>query len=277
MPLSLSPRNPMQRWRQRLAASTERYGAAINSYDWLKFIALVIMTIDHIGYYLFVGDASLWWRAVGRITFPVWFFLAGYSQSRQMGGKILWLALFTQAINIATNYGIFPINALLSIVICRYVVLHLRERGLSDRYPLEIFVVCFLLVPLTYPFFEYGALGIAYAIMGDLVRRGKTGGKYTLFFWLTTAMFLLWQHLWFHFTPLQLAFVIIGTAVVVQQLSVFRVTPTHWLNPQGTAAAAVRLVARHTMEYYVLHRTALQILAVLLGIGSWATSLSWGL
>ena len=39
--------------------------AEITSYDLLKAAAVIIMIIDHVGYYFFIDE--MWWRAVGRI------------------------------------------------------------------------------------------------------------------------------------------------------------------------------------------------------------------
>ena len=119
-----------------LTARTDRYGTAVNSYDWLKFVALVIMTIDHVGAYI-VAEPE-WWKAVGRVTFPAWFFLAGYSQSRQLLGEIVWLGIALQLGNYFAGYGVFPLNALFSIIVCRYIVFALKDRGWIERYPYEI-------------------------------------------------------------------------------------------------------------------------------------------
>lgn len=263
-PVIRSSDHPFSSWSE-LCARADRYGREINNYDWLKFAALVIMTIDHVGAYL-VPDDPLWWKAVGRITFPVWFFLAGYSQSRKLGGEIIWLALLLQLINFATYQGINPFNALVSIVICRYVVFWLKDRGWIEKYPFEIFMACLFLSPFTAIMFEYGTLGVAYAVMGDMVRRGLTGKRYQIYFWLSTLLFLAWQFVWYDFGPYQGAFVIIGTCYVVWILARFEVRPTAWLDPQGTAAWLVRFIARNTMHYYFAHRALFQIIALLLGI-----------
>lgn len=45
--------------------------------DWLKILALVTMTIDHIGY--FWGDETQITRTIGRAAFPLFAFLIGYN------------------------------------------------------------------------------------------------------------------------------------------------------------------------------------------------------
>lgn len=54
----------------------------VTSYDLLKCAAVIIMVIDHVGFYFY--PENLWFRAVGRIGFPVWFFLVGYARGRDI-------------------------------------------------------------------------------------------------------------------------------------------------------------------------------------------------
>ncbi len=250
---------------QKISERANRYGPEITSYDWLKFIAVILMTIDHIGYYLLTSD-PLWWRAIGRITFPVWFFMAGYSQSRKLGGEILWLGLLLQIVNFVTYHGINPLNALFSIIICRYVVFWLKNKGWVEKYPFEILVACIFLSPFTTPIFEYGTLGILFAVMGDMVRRGFTSTKYQIYFWLSTVLFLIWQFIWFNFNLAQAAVVILGSCYTVWYLARFELKPIRLFSTDSAAASIVRLLARNTMHYYVAHRALFQATALLLGI-----------
>ena len=56
--------------------------SSITSYDILKTFAVLTMIIDHIGLYFFPDE--MWWRVIGRLSFPVWLFLIGYAQSRDI-------------------------------------------------------------------------------------------------------------------------------------------------------------------------------------------------
>lgn len=255
---------PFSSWSE-IMARTNRYGRAINSYDWLKFVALVIMTIDHVGAYL-VPDDPLWWKAVGRVTFPVWFFLAGYSQSRVLMGEIVWLGAALGVINYFAGYGIFPFNALFSIVICRSIVFYLKDRGWIEKYTYEIFIVCLFFSIFTVPFFEYGTLGVCYAVVGDMVRRGIRGERLIVFTIFSTMLFLGFQMAWFEFNIWQQAVVVIGTCYTVWVLYDFKVTPMEWLPKSGIANDVIRFIARNTMHYYFAHRALFQMIALLLGI-----------
>ena len=67
----------------------------------LKIIALIAMTIDHIGMMLFPGDA--WFRIAGRLAFPIFAYMIGegcaYTRSRSRYlGKMAGLALACQIV-----------------------------------------------------------------------------------------------------------------------------------------------------------------------------------
>ena len=60
----------------------------------LKIIALIAMTIDHIGYFIF--PTVLWWRVVGRLAFPIFAYLIaeGCCYTRNKKKHILTLLIF---------------------------------------------------------------------------------------------------------------------------------------------------------------------------------------
>lgn len=248
-----------------LKARADRYGESVNSYDWLKFIALLLMTIDHVGAYLLDTEVE-WLRALGRICVPIWLFLAGYSQSRFIMGEILLLGLVLVPLNYLSGHGIFPFNILISIIICRYILFWLKDRGLVEKRPFDIFLACLLLsLPSTF-FFEYGTMGICFAVMGDMVRRKLHSTDLAVFSVLSTLLFLGYQFMWFDFSHLQNAIMIVGTCYTVWVLYHFEVKPSKWAPQTGVANYLVRFIARNTMHYYFYHRALFQLLGLLLGV-----------
>jgi hypothetical protein len=249
-----------------LLARATRYGTEINSIDWLKFVALVVMTMDHVGAYL-VADPG-WWKAIGRVTVPAWFFLAGYAQSRQMSGEILWLSAVLVLCNYAVGAGVFPLNALASIVICRYVVFWLHDRGHMDRRIWDVFLACGLLAIPSVLLFEYGTLGICFAVMGHQVRQAKRGVPLAVFTALSTLLFIAFQCAIYDFGIWQNSVMMLGTVITVLYLYRFRMQKSRVAPQSGWANYAVRLIARNTMHYYALHRMIFQIVGVLLGLSA---------
>ena len=64
----------------------------LTSYDFLKAVAVLLMVIDHVGFYFYPDQQ--WFRVFGRLCVPIWFFLIGYARSRDLslylwGGMIL--------------------------------------------------------------------------------------------------------------------------------------------------------------------------------------------
>ena len=65
----------------------------------LKWLALILMLLDHIGYYFYFAIPSEhYWllRAVGRLAFPIfcYYIVLGYQRTRQLNQYILRLGLF---------------------------------------------------------------------------------------------------------------------------------------------------------------------------------------
>lgn len=232
--------------------NTNKYGTSISSQDWLKFLAVIIMTIDHIGAYFLVGELYTWFKVVGRFTFPVWFFFAGYMQSRKLGGEIIWYGLFLIVVNLIGGRGIFPMNALISIVICRAAVLWLRERGLIDSRIWDVFLVCVVLSLFAGELFEYGTTGLLYAIMGDMVRRGRQN---TRFFVATFVLFMLYQYVGLEPNLLQATIMTLGVGYYTWRLSHFEMRNLPWFEAHSGFGYVVRLLGRNTLYYYVIHRT----------------------
>ena len=65
---------------------------AVDNTDWLKTVAIILVSIDHIGYFFIANDQ--WWSTFGRLAAPVFFFLLGFSQSRKVPLKWIWLGIF---------------------------------------------------------------------------------------------------------------------------------------------------------------------------------------
>ncbi|MGE3833115.1 MAG: TraX family protein, partial [Parvibaculaceae bacterium] len=62
---------------------------AVDNTDWLKTFAIIMVAIDHTGYF-FIEDAD-WWSVFGRLAAPVFFFLMGYAHTRRV--PLLWIGV----------------------------------------------------------------------------------------------------------------------------------------------------------------------------------------
>lgn len=104
----------------------EKYGRRLNTHDLLKFVALVAMVIDHIGFFFVPKLKEL--RVIGRISFPLFAFLVGYSLNNRIKPDIVLLALASVIIG-ALFYDrqepyrqLIQESILFSIILCRIVL-----------------------------------------------------------------------------------------------------------------------------------------------------------
>lgn len=239
------------------------YPAVLNTHHAVKVLALVIMTIDHVGAYLYPDE--LWWRAVGRITFPVWFFLIGHARDYTIP-RDLWLwAVVLGAISPLLGEELFPLNALFTIIACKWLLIRVERRGWRFTMP-TICVACAFFAMPTSLLGEYGTQGVLYALMGYAVREGQMGWRVGKLLTLAALVtFIGVQLALLDFTLPQKLFVIVGTTLVTCYLARFSVRPVR-LATTHLAGKLVGFLARYSMHYYVIHRVLLQAAGCLKGV-----------
>jgi len=64
---------------------------AVDNTDWLKTAAIILVSVDHIGYFFIENDH--WWSVFGRLAAPTFFFLMGYAQTRTVSLHWIWLGV----------------------------------------------------------------------------------------------------------------------------------------------------------------------------------------
>ncbi|PZP57226.1 MAG: hypothetical protein DI586_01140 [Micavibrio aeruginosavorus] len=252
----------------------------ITSYDLIKAFAVIIMIVDHTGYYFFPDEQ--WWRAIGRIGFPVWFFLVGYSSGRGWPVKLLAGAAILTVMNFFTGLPIFPLNALVTIMIIRLLLDHIMNPVMKDNrliWPISLVLIC--LIPPSYYVAEYGTQAIITAIFGYLVRhREKLKNEKLLiqYMFLALISFVLSQQMKFGFNMPQFAFMALGTMVVRTALLEFKPKSFPELTGKTPFAIseAIRFMGRRTLEIYIGHLILFKMAALLTGDGRFEWfRLSW--
>jgi hypothetical protein len=140
----------------------------LTSYDFLKAFAILMLILDHIGYYFFPDQIE--WRLAGRVGIPAWMFLIGYAHARDirfilLGGSVLLLS------NLALGLTVFPLDILFTIAIIR---LSLDFIGFCIQkntiYLFVILILSSIVIDPTYHYFEYGTSALLYAIFGYVIR-----------------------------------------------------------------------------------------------------------
>lgn len=244
---------------------------SITSYDLLKTFATIIMVIDHIGMYFFPEE--MWWRAVGRIGFPIWFFLVGYARGRDISPKLLIGAGLLIVGNILAGMTIFPLSALVTIILIRLILDPLMSVMLAGgRWRFwPIAVMLFIVVIPTMLVTEYGTQALITAIFGYLVRhRKEVGSERFIFAYMAFALitFVAMQAISFAFTPLHMAVVILGTFAVRSTLLFFRAEEFPKLTARlpGPLVGFLQFCGHRTLEIYVAHLLLFKVIALMLGM-----------
>lgn len=242
----------------------------VTSYDALKAFAVIIMIIDHIGGYFF--HDALWYRAIGRIGFPIWFFLVGYSQGRGISRPLTIGAGLLIAGDIVFGRSLFPLNALVTIACIRLTIDKIMQFALKTKTVFWVTSVMMVLLFIpTGAFIEYGTLAFLLAMFGWIMRRRHEEQVqrivpleiFTIFcLFAFVGMMMILQP----FTQLQIVFMWLGTLAVIAALYCFQ--SRHWPVPRNIAgklgAKAVQLLGRYTLEIYVAHLLVFKMLLVFL-------------
>lgn len=238
-----------------------RYGPELTSHDVLKLVALLLMTLDHIGAHLYPD--ALWLRALGRGAFPLFFFLAGYSPSRHFKYDILWVAIAVSIVHVFTYHPLLPLNALFAYMLARWTVLRFGEQ--IAREPLVWWVTCSVFILPTLLLWEYGSFALLFAFFGYLVRIRPAARSTTIFGLLTILIYPLCQLIYFDFSLSQL--VCVCAIMAAAGYGMWRFTPRHYPLANQPVKTALQYLSRYSLYYYLLHLAALEILAAyVLGI-----------
>lgn len=227
----------------------------ITSYDLLKTFAVVIMIIDHIGFYFFPDH--LWFRAIGRIGFPIWFFLVGYARGRDISPNLLGGAIVLLVANLVVGVSMFPLNALFSIIFVRLLIDRIMDYMLRDKVSLTMSCVVMVAALLHGRIFtEYGSLAFLMAVFGYLVRRRgeiKDDEYVVQYMMFALICFVVTEYMVFGFDTAQFIFMAIMTGVVCGVLYKFRLVIYDRHFSWQPAKAILQFCGRHTLEIYVVH------------------------
>ena len=171
--------------------------------EFLKWIAIVTMTVDHVGL-LFFPDYPIF-RILGRIAFPLFAYLLvlGMESTHDMRGylnKLLFFALISQ-IPYALLNDVEPwvkLNIFFTLCLGLITVYYLDKNNLAFILPL----VASIIIPI-----DYGAYGTATVLFFYLLRRNwKVGAG---IFVLINLMILLFDSWYQPFAVLALPFILL--------------------------------------------------------------------
>lgn len=230
----------------------------VSTIDLWKLLAVVLMTVDHYGHFL-ADDMSIW-RAIGRPTVPIWFFLIGFARSRDI--PTLWLvtgAILT-ALDIVYNEGLEDslINILFSFALIRLALPYVERAVAHSMAALAGIVVLLIAIePYAGAVVEYGAVGWLFALVGLLHRRWLDGaeradGRVRIAVAIIAAAYFAWVEYGVHeFPPAELA--VLATLLVAITVGLILLRPG--LAPMQLpepVAHVLRLAGRATLWLYAV-------------------------
>lgn len=230
----------------------------LTSHDLLKSLALILMVVDHIGYFYFSEES--WFRVIGRLSVPIWFFLIGYANTRQVQ-SVIWIGAIVVALSaVVSGEFIFPLNILFSLALARLWIDRIMVGALQSY---ESFAgMFFLLFFLSFPsmlMFEYGTMGFMFAAMGYLRqhKEGLTINRFALFgFVAAVSVFyaVVSGLLVVDLDQMQMWFLCGGVFALSALLFVFEGHEFKVISKSfGCLVKPFQIMGRHTLFIYVVH------------------------
>jgi hypothetical protein len=270
-----------------------KYGTRANSHDWLKAIAILLMVVDHTGVYFFPDEYL--YRFVGRFSFPIFFFLIGYTyqglRSDSPANSAAWRKYYTKlptplqkllnffwAFTIKsdlllcllfitiTNYALtqeaFPLNILFTVIVCRVVLYLLEKHQILENWLIASwFLLTLLHVPLVFVY-EYGSVAILISIVGYLIRQNRRGELVALvFIFLSYLSYCASQMIYFPATFNYLVSLYTGLAVLFVLLSDYKFHKTYILPNITAVNYTIMFISRYSLYVYTAHLLAFKITA----------------
>ena len=256
----------------RLHKNAYKYGSDITSHDVLKCAAIFFMTLDHIGFFFFPQD--LWWRVLGRICVPIWFFLLGYSRPSSPRKELLWLSLSMIVVDIILVSPIFPINILATIYVARYVVNYMAIKD-KDIFMLLIFTVsALMLVPMSERFVEYGTLVFFFSLAGYYQRFFPEKFLAQASMFIGWAAFSAYQAYLFKMDNTQTIAMAMFLAITCLLLMRFT-TKKLPMSGDNFTGVTLRYLGRNTHYYYAFHYIALQTIDAVIHPSALPWQIKW--
>ncbi len=212
-------------------------GANRKVYNTLKWLAVITMTIDHIGLYLYPDMMWFWW--VGRISFPLflWLSVTSIRRIRFYPKKRTRALILLAAVSVLTYVllpgegNVLPLFFWLLLTACSRTWLQLAGLAFS-------------------PWVDYGWVGFLFGFLllhrldMPVMHRATSGFNQWLLFGLIYAVIFGQMSLW-------ITFIVTGIAMM---LAIGLATGLHWLDDQLGLPRFPMIRGVWVYLYYPLHR-----------------------
>ena len=262
-----------------------RTSNAVDNTDWLKAAAIILVSVDHCGYFFIENDQ--WWSVFGRFAAPPFFFLLGYAKTRTIPLNWIWLGVILTLLDSwNTDWRWVAPNVLLSLALIRtarpYVKILMQHHGWAA---FAILVsALFAVLPIAANIVDYGAEGWLWALFGLYQRMYVDGrsatdvdgtaqssappahamtenlGLMRLLACFVAAVVYVWQEQReYSFSQVHFAAHILGVGVLSLGLCLFLRGPSR-IQPPEPIAGALRFIGRRTLEIYAIQLAGLELI-----------------
>lgn len=245
----------------------------LTSYDLLKSLALLLMIIDHTGFFFFPDNE--WFRVLGRASMPIWLFLVGYARSRDLSSPLFIGAGLLVIANFILGGSVFPLNILVTIILVRLIldpvasiVFKNWEAAIYGAFALSVLTI------FTFLMFEYGVCALLVALCGYAFRHSQeinlSARAQKIFFGYSMGFYSLFQMLLFQMPKLesQVMVMLIGATGLLLYQFRGREVPEIQQNLPAPASSFLKIGGRYTLEIYVAHLILFKLAACLLGLAA---------
>lgn len=264
------------------------YGS-INIFDVLKFLAISFMIVDHVGHFFLTDEKIL--RALGRLAFPIFLFVVGYSKSFRASYNILILGIIVTVYSYLFLDKFTYLDILVTIFITRLLLQSIVKSSNSIRVAdiTVIFVSCSMFYLPTSLLFSYGSLAFVFGFLGLLARnyvdskvenelRGQGQGRpftpskaqiTSLFFFCVVINFLL-QSIAFGEQNNLFYAVFMVVSLLLYLLFMFSISEDILIRKFTTSSKfcdkIVILTSRNALFIYFAHHITFTIIRAVLGV-----------
>ena len=222
-----------------------RYGE-FNSHDMIKIIAIFSMVIDHLGIFFFDDMKEL--RAIGRIAFPLFAFLVGYSLKyenvRDMAILFALQSGFELLVYQSQDFYQFMCKSILVTLICIRLFMRYMQ-DYVERTPYFFLLFFLLLDHFLSIFISYGGQGFLFAICGFFIRKKNKKGKLFLLFTMSAYFILQYKD---YYNTVLIVCVMLFTGYMLNNYSFSRYKhdKIYLLNP-------LLYLSRNSLLFYPVH------------------------
>ncbi len=235
------------------------YRKYITSHDIMKIVAIVSMIMDHYG--LFLSDYGELWRIMGRISFPIFAFLIGYSgKYNRFTDLITVLVIHKLFVCCILNYAsidhVLKDTIIPALILARLAILFYDKVIAAPSW--IVFALLIISMPILQPIFQYGSFGIIFALCGYYKRNYENVSEFlfcSCVLYLLYASFLIQEETW-HYVLLVFLIALIFLCFDFYQISyLFRI------KEDSHICIFMKLISSNSLYIYVVHYELFRIIS----------------